>query len=123
MLLVIPSQPPLDIDEMDRHIDLHEALAVQERRPAVEASLQNLLSLTPSTVVRLRDHLDNHRLLTTRLDIQQPQYVWVTVQTRIKTLPKRNQSGFVMPSKQPYTGSSTRSLVVQMAKVGRSGEF
>jgi predicted phage baseplate assembly protein len=88
MLLVIPSQPSLDGDEMDRHIDLHEALAVQERRPAVEASLQNLLSLAPSTVVRLRDHLDNRRLLTTRLDIQQPQYVWVTVQTRIKTLPK-----------------------------------
>ena len=88
MLMVIPSQPPLDSDEMDRHIDLHEALAVQERRPAVEASLQNLLALTPSTVVRLRDHLDSRRLLTTRLDIQQPQYVWVTVQTRIKTLPK-----------------------------------
>ena len=88
MLLVIPSQPPLDGDEMDRHIDLHEALAVQERRPAVEASLQNLLALAPSTVVRLHDHLDSRRLLTTRLDIQQPQYVWVTVQTRIKTLPK-----------------------------------
>ena len=88
LLLVIPSQPPLDGDEMDRHIDLHEALAVQERRPAVEASLKNLLALTPSTVVRLRDHLDSRRLLTTRLEIQQPQYVWVTVQTRIKTLPK-----------------------------------
>ncbi|MGD0003997.1 MAG: putative baseplate assembly protein [Anaerolineaceae bacterium] len=88
MLLVIPSQPPLEGDEMDRHIDLHETLAVQERRPAVEASLKDLLALTPSTVVRLRDHLDSRRLLTTRLEIQQPQYVWVTVQTRIKTLPK-----------------------------------
>jgi predicted phage baseplate assembly protein len=87
-LLVIPSQPPLDGDEMDRHIDLHEALAVQEKRPGVEAALQNQLVLTPSTVVRLRDHLDARRLLTTRLDIQQPRYVWVTVQTRIKTLPK-----------------------------------
>ena len=82
MLLAIPSQPPLDDEEMDRHVDLHEALAVQDRRPAVEAALQDQLALTPSTVVRLRDHLDARRLLTTRLDIQQP------VQTRIKTLPK-----------------------------------
>jgi predicted phage baseplate assembly protein len=88
MLLVIPSQPPLDIDEMDSHIDLHEALAVQERRPAVETALQSLLELTPSTVVRLRDYLDSRRLLTTRLEIQQPRYIWVTIQTRIKTLPK-----------------------------------
>jgi len=88
MLLVIPSQPPLDEDEMDRHIDLHEALAVQERRPAIEAALQNQLALSPSTVVRLKDHLDSRRLLTTRLEIQQPRYIWVTVQTRIKTLPK-----------------------------------
>jgi predicted phage baseplate assembly protein len=73
---------------MDRHIDLHEALAVQERRPAIEAALQNQLALSPSTVVRLKDHLDSRRLLTTRLDIQQPRYIWVTVQTRIKTLPK-----------------------------------
>jgi predicted phage baseplate assembly protein len=88
MLLVIPSQPPLDDDEMDRHIDLHEALAVQERRPAIEAALQNQLALSPSTVVRLKDHLDSRRLLTTRLEIQQPHYIWVTIQTRIKTLPK-----------------------------------
>lgn len=88
MLLVIPSQPPLDDDEMDRHIDLHEALAVQERRPAIEAALQNQLALSPSTVVRLKDHLDSRRLLTTRLEIQQPRYIWVTIQTRIKTLPK-----------------------------------
>jgi predicted phage baseplate assembly protein len=88
MLLVIPSQPPLDDDEMDRHIDLHEALAMQDRRPAIEAALQNQLVLSPSTVVRLKDHLDSRRLLTTRLDIQQPRYIWVTIQTRIKTLPK-----------------------------------
>jgi len=88
MLLVIPSQPPLDDDEMDRHIDLHEALAVQDRRPTIEAELQNQLALSPSTMVRLKDHLDSRRLLTTRLDIQQPRYIWVTVQTRIKTLPK-----------------------------------
>ena len=88
MLLVIPSQPPLDDVEMDRHIDLHEALAVQERRPAIEVALQNQLVLSPSAVVRLKDHLDSRRLLTTRLDIQQPNYIWVTIQTRIKTLPK-----------------------------------
>jgi predicted phage baseplate assembly protein len=87
-LLAIPSQAPLTGDEMDRHIDLHEALAIQERRPAVEAALQTALQLAPSTVVRLRDHLDARRLLTTRLEIQQPAYIWVTVQTRIKTLPK-----------------------------------
>jgi hypothetical protein len=88
LLLAIPSQPPLVGSEMDRHIDLHEALAVQERRPAVEVELQNALALTPSTIVRLRDYLDTRRLLTTRLDIQQPAYIWVTVQTRIKTMPK-----------------------------------
>jgi predicted phage baseplate assembly protein len=88
LLLAIPSQPPLAGGEMDRHIDLHESLAVQERRPTVEAALQEALRLTPSTVVRLRDHLDTRRLLTTRLEVQQPAYVWVTVQTRIKTLPK-----------------------------------
>jgi predicted phage baseplate assembly protein len=88
MLLAIPSQPPLNGAEMDSHIDLHENLAVQERRPAVEAALKSALELTPSTVVRLRDHLDTRRLLTTRLEIQQPAYIWVTVQTRIKTAPK-----------------------------------
>jgi predicted phage baseplate assembly protein len=88
LLLVIPSQPPLDAAEVDRHIDLHEELALQDRRPAVETALQNQLALTASTTVRLREHLDSRRLLTTRLDIQQPRYVWVTVQTRIKTLPK-----------------------------------
>jgi predicted phage baseplate assembly protein len=88
LILAIPSQPPLVGAEMDRHIDLHESLAVQDRRPAVEIALQDALRLTPSTVVRLRDHLDARRLLTTRLEIQQPSYNWVTVQTRIKTLPK-----------------------------------
>ena len=88
LLLAIPSLPPLEREEMDHHIDLHETLAIQDRRPAVETILQNQLALTQSTVARLRDHLDARRLLTTRLLIQQPEYIWVTVQTRIKTLPK-----------------------------------
>ncbi len=88
LLLVIPGMPPLAGAELDRQIDLHEAIAQEERRRAVEAELQAQLHLPEATGVRLRDYLDARRLLTTRVEIRQPQYVWVTVQTRVKPHPK-----------------------------------
>lgn len=87
-LLVIPGMPPLVGAELDRHINQHEAITQEGRRVAVEAELQQALKLAPATGVRLRDYLDERRLLTTRVQVQEPQYVWVTVQTRIRTLPK-----------------------------------
>ena len=88
VLLVIPNMPPLVGPELDRHIDLHEAIAQADRRRAVEIELQNQLKLPPANEARLREYLDGRRLLTTRMEIREPQYVWVTVQTRIKTHPK-----------------------------------
>ena len=87
-LLVIPNLPPLEGTELDRDIELHEAITQENRRRTVEDELQEQLRLSPGTEMRLRDYLDARRLLTSRLDIRQPQYVWVTVQTRIKPLPK-----------------------------------
>ena len=46
------------------------------------------LRLPPSTEARLREYLDDRRMLTTRILIQEPTYVWVTVQTRIRVAPK-----------------------------------
>lgn len=88
LLLVIPGLPPMEGEELERHIALREALPQEDRRPAVEAELQTQLKLPPATEVRLRDYLDERRLLTTRLDIRAPEYVWVAVETRIKTQPK-----------------------------------
>jgi len=88
VLLVIPNMPPLDGPELDRHIDLHEAIAQADRRRAVETELQEQLKLPPAHEARLTEYLDSRRLLTTRVEIHEPQYVWVTVQTRIKTHPK-----------------------------------
>ena len=87
-LLVIPSMPPLAGAELDRHINQHEAITQEERRRAIEMELEDGLKLPPATQVRLRDFLDERRLLTTRIEVHEPNYVWVTVQTRIRTLPK-----------------------------------
>ncbi len=87
-LLVIPSSPPLVGSELERHIDQHEAITQEARRLAVEGELADALKLVPSTQVRLRDYLDDRRLLTARVEIREPQPIWVTVQTRIRTLPK-----------------------------------
>jgi predicted phage baseplate assembly protein len=88
LLLLIPSMPPLVGAELDRHMNHHESITQEEHRLAVEAQLQQGLKLAPATQVRLRDYLDDRRLLTTRVEIREPQYVWVTVQTRIRTMPK-----------------------------------
>lgn len=87
-LLVIPNLPPLDLAELQRHIDLREALPQEDRRLAVETELQAQLKLPPATEVRLRDYLDSRRLLTTRMEVRAPQYVWVAVETRVKPQPK-----------------------------------
>lgn len=87
-LLVIPNLPPLDPAELQRHIDLREALPQEDRRLAVETELQAQLKLPPATEVRLRDYLDSRRLLTTRVEIRAPQYIWVAVETRVKPQPK-----------------------------------
>ncbi|MGB8645338.1 MAG: putative baseplate assembly protein [Anaerolineae bacterium] len=84
-LLVIPGMPPLEGDELQRHIDRHEAIAQEDQRAAIEAELQARLELPEATRLRLIDYLDARRLLTTRIEIGKPQYVWVTVQTRIKS--------------------------------------
>jgi predicted phage baseplate assembly protein len=89
-LLVIPSLPKLDGAELDRHVTLHESLpglALPERRAAVD-ELQTQMTLAPATRERLRAFLDSRRLLTTRLDIREPEYVWVTVTARVKAVPK-----------------------------------
>lgn len=88
LLLVIPGLPPLEGDEIERYIALREALPQEERRLAVEAELQAQLKLPPATELRLRDYLDERRLLTTRLAVREPQYIWVAVETRIKPQPK-----------------------------------
>ncbi len=85
LLLVIPNMPPLEGDELQRHIDRHEAIAQEEQRAEIEADLQTRLELPEATRLRLLDYLDARRLLTTRVEIGKPEYVWVTVQTRIKT--------------------------------------
>lgn len=87
-LLAIPNLPPLEGTELDQHIDRHELIAQEDRRREIEQALQEQLRLTPSTQVRLRDYLDNRRLLTTRIEVHEPQYIWVTVQTRIKPMLK-----------------------------------
>lgn len=87
-LLVIPNLPPLRDSELDRYIDLHESLAKQDQRLTVEAQLQNELRLPEGTRLRLGQFLDDRRLLTTRVEIREPQYVWVTVQTRIRAQAK-----------------------------------
>ncbi len=83
-LLVIPNMPPLDGDELQRHIDRHEAIAQENQRQTIEDELKARLQLAPATELRLREYLDARRLLTTRVEIGEPEYVWVTVQTRIK---------------------------------------
>lgn len=88
VLLVIPSLPPLDRAELERHITLHEALPQEERRRAVELELRTQLELPPATELRLREFLDSRRLLTTRIQIREPQYIWVAIETRIKPEPK-----------------------------------
>ena len=88
LLLVIPSMPPLEGAELDRHVEQHEQIAQENRRLVVEAEFQSQLRLPPATEMRLREYLDERRMLTTRIQIQQPQYVWVTVQTRIRVAPK-----------------------------------
>ena len=87
-LMVIPALPSPVGPELDRHIEMHELIAQEGRRLAVEAAFMNQLRLTPSTESRLREYLDERRMLTTRIEIKQPQYVWVTVQTRIRVAPK-----------------------------------
>lgn len=87
-LLVIPDLPRFKDAELDRQIDLHEVLARQDQRTVVEAKLQGELHLPDATGVRLREFLDGRRLLTTRVAIRAPEYVWVTVQARIKAEPK-----------------------------------
>ena len=87
-LLVIPNLPPLKDLELDRYIDLHESLSKQDLRLAVEAQLQSELRLPEGTRLRLGEFLDDRRLLTARVEIREPQYVWVTVQTRIRAQPK-----------------------------------
>jgi predicted phage baseplate assembly protein len=85
-LLVIPSLPKLEGAEIERHVNLHESLpgmSVEERRPAVE-QIQSQMTLAPATRERLRSHLDSRRLLTTRLEIQEPEYVWVAVTARVR---------------------------------------
>ncbi|MBI5876499.1 MAG: putative baseplate assembly protein [Chloroflexi bacterium] len=87
-ILVIPALPALTDSELERQIELHEALAQENRRAGIEGVLQAQLRLTPSTEFRLREYLDERRMLTTRIQIGEPQYVWVTVQTRIRVAPK-----------------------------------
>ncbi|MEP7200609.1 MAG: putative baseplate assembly protein [Chloroflexota bacterium] len=87
-VLVIPALPPLIGAELDRHIEMHELIAQENRRLAVEAEFQQQLRLTPNTEARLRAYLDDRRMLTTRIQIGEPTYVWVTVQTRIRVAPK-----------------------------------
>jgi predicted phage baseplate assembly protein len=87
-LMVIPAMPPPVGAELDRHIEMHELIAQENQRLAVEAEFQAQLRLTPSTEARLREYLDERRMLTTRIEIRQPQYVWVTVQTRIRVAPR-----------------------------------
>jgi predicted phage baseplate assembly protein len=89
-LLVIPSLPKLEKDELVRHVSLHESLpglSVVERQPAVK-QLQAQMTLAPATKRRLEAHLDSRRLLTTRLDIHEPEYVWVMVTARVKVSEK-----------------------------------
>jgi predicted phage baseplate assembly protein len=88
LLLVIPAMPPLVGDELDRQIERHELIAQEGSRLPVEAEFQSQLRLSPSTEVRLREFLDARRMLTTRILIREPQYIWVTVQTRIRVAPK-----------------------------------
>jgi predicted phage baseplate assembly protein len=87
-LLVIPDLPTLKDAELDRQIDLHEALARQDQRVTVETKLRKELELPDGTAIRLREFLDQRRLLTTRVEIRAPEYVWVTVQARVKAEPK-----------------------------------
>ncbi|MBN1399870.1 MAG: hypothetical protein JXA74_03475, partial [Anaerolineae bacterium] len=88
LLLVIPGLPPLEGIELERHVNVHEALPQESSRAVVERELQDELRLPPVIEMNLRDYLDERRLLTTRLQIRAPEYVWVAVETRIKTHPK-----------------------------------
>lgn len=87
-LLVIPAMPSLDETELERLIDLHESMAQGDGLNKAEVRIREQLQLPDATVLRLRAYLDERRLLTTRLSIRQPEYVWAMVQTRIKPLPK-----------------------------------
>jgi predicted phage baseplate assembly protein len=90
LLLVVPSLPRLEGAELERYMGLHETLPQlppDERARTIE-NLQNQLMVPPNTKERLREHLDDRRLLTTRMEIREPQYVWVAIQTTIKPHPK-----------------------------------
>lgn len=87
LLLVIPALPALENAEMERHVTRHESLPIESNRAAIEQSLQDELRLPAAIEVNLRKHLDNCRLLTTRLRIEAPQYIWVAVEIRVKTQP------------------------------------
>ncbi len=99
VLVVIPSLPPLVGDSLRDHIRQHESISQEAQRQAVERELQQELKLAPSAEMRLRDYLDRVRLLTTRIEIREPRYVWVTVQTRIKTLAKADPGRVVLDVK------------------------
>lgn len=89
-LLVIPSLPKLEGDELERHMTLHETLpqlSRAERGQAIDQLLLRLL-VTPDTKDRLRQHLDERRLLTTRMEIEEPEFVWVAIQATVKAHPK-----------------------------------
>ena len=62
---------------------LARSMLHEERRPAVE-QLQTQMTLAPATRERLRAHLDSRRLITTRLEIREPEYIWVAVTARVR---------------------------------------
>jgi predicted phage baseplate assembly protein len=90
VLLVIPDLPRLEGSELDSHISLHETLSQMQSddRGGVVAQLRRQLTLTATTRERLRDYLDQRRLLTTRVEIREPEYVSVTVEAFVRHQPK-----------------------------------
>ncbi len=90
-LLVIPSQPALEGEELRNHFKLHESLLHTENREEIEKTVQVIqqkLRLTDETRERLRQYLDARRLLTARFEIYEPNYVWIMVQANVKPVPK-----------------------------------
>ncbi|MCB9128383.1 MAG: putative baseplate assembly protein [Ardenticatenales bacterium] len=86
-LLVMPELPPLDEQALAAHIGLREQLPQEARRIGVEEQLRDELRLPPATEQRLHAYLDRRRLLTTRVQVVAPTYLWLSVEARLKATP------------------------------------
>ena len=93
-LLVIPELSPLTDEEMEKHIQLRDMLGrlPDDDRFRVVEAMHKELTLKDGVADRLRDKLNECRVLTTRLDIKDPDYIWVSVYVKAHPQPRADRT-------------------------------